>query len=174
VLIDIAHLSEAGSLDVLDIVRKPIVASHANVKAIQPHPRNLSDDLLQRLAANGGVVGLAAFPPFIGNRLRGPTLDDLLDHADHVRQLVGTDHLGIGLDFIDFAPDTFETYHAAISEPIGLDLGTEGVRYTQDIEDVTMVPNITRGLLRRGYSEAEVEKVLGGNFLRVLRQVLDD
>jgi membrane dipeptidase len=172
-LIDIAHLSEPGALDVLDLVHKPVVASHANVRAVLDHPRNLSDTVLMRLAANGGVVGLAAFPPFISRRKPRPTLAELLDHADHVRRLVGVDHLGIGLDFIDFAPEVFAPYHAAISQPIGLDLGDDDVAYPAELEDVTMIPNITRALLERGYSEDDVARVLGGNFLRVMSQVFE-
>jgi membrane dipeptidase len=172
ILIDIAHLSEPGALDVLELVRKPIVASHANAKAIQGHPRNLSDTVLRRLAANGGVVGLAAFPPFVSERKPTPTLNDLLDHADYIRRLVGVEHLGLGLDFIDFAPEVIAPYHAAISQPIGLDLGHADLAYPAEIADATMLPNITRALLERGYSKDDVAKVLGGNFLRVMGQVL--
>lgn len=171
-ILDVAHLSEPGARDVLDLARGPVVATHANAYAVKAHPRNLSDELIRRIARSGGVVGLAAFPPFVSVRSPRPTLDDLLDHADHIARLVGTDHLGLGLDFIDFAPDSFLPYHAAIGTAIGLDLGRAGADYPEEIADSSMTPNLTRALFRRGYSKSDVANVLGGNFLRVLRQVL--
>lgn len=174
IVIDVAHLSEAGAYDVLELAKGPVVATHANAFAVKAHPRNLSDELIRRLARSGGVVGLAAFPPFVSARQPRPTLNDLLEHADHIARLVGTDHLGFGLDFIDFAPEAFLPYHAAIGKSIGLDLGHGEVLYPAEIADSTMLPNLTRALLARGYSKEDVAKILGGNFLRVLRQVLPD
>ncbi len=171
-LVDVAHLSEAGSFDVLQLAKGPVVATHANAHAVKAHPRNLSDELIRRIAKSGGVIGLAAFPPFVSDRSPRPTLDDLLDHADHIARLVGADHLGLGLDFIDFAPDAFLPYHTAIGNAIGLDLGHGDVEYPAEMADSSMIPNVTRALLARGYSRQDVAKIIGGNFLRVLRQVL--
>lgn len=172
ILVDVAHLSEEGSFDVLDLSTKPVVATHANAYTVEPHPRNLSDDVIRRIARSGGVVGLAAFPPFVGTRSPRVTLDDLIDHADHISHLVGTDHIGIGPDFIDFAPEAFLPYHASISRAIGLDLGHGDVLYPEGLEDSSMLPNVTRRLLTRGYSKTDVAKILGGNFVRVLRETL--
>ncbi len=171
-VVDVAHLSEPGTHDVLDLAKGPVVATHANAAAVKAHPRNLSDELIARLARAGGVVGLAAFPPFVSTRQPQPTLDDLLDHADHIARLVGTDHIGLGLDFIDFAPEAFLPYHRAIGTAIGLDLGHGDVPYPAEIADTSMIPNVTRALFRRGYGKDDIAKILGGNFLRVLRQVL--
>lgn len=171
-VLDVAHLSEAGTMDVLDLARGPVVATHANAFVVTAHPRNLSDNVIRRIARSGGVIGLAAFPPFVSARKPRPTLDDLLDHADHIARLVGTDHLGLGLDFIDFAPGAFLPYHAAISKAIGLDLGHGEAPYPEEISDSGMTPNITRALFRRGYSREDVVKILGANFLRVLSRVL--
>lgn len=171
-VLDVAHLSEVGARDVLELAQGPVVATHANAYAVQAHPRNLSDELIRRIARSGGVIGLAAFPPFVSGRQPRPTLDDLLDHADHIARLVGIEHLGLGLDFIDFAPEAFLPYHEAVGKAIGLDLGRGDVAYPGELADSSMLPNVTRALLGRGYAPDDVAKVLGGNFLRVLRRVL--
>jgi membrane dipeptidase len=160
-IVDIAHLAPAGVRDVLAASETPVVASHANAHALCPVPRNLDDEQLEGLAQTGGVVGVTYVPDFIrcdhkatpgkdaapGNA--PATLDMLLDHVDHIVQVIGVDHVGLGSDFDGFSDPP----------PTGL-------------EDASCVPNITAALLERGYSAEDVRKILGGNWLRVIRQVM--
>jgi membrane dipeptidase len=149
VLIDVSHLSAAGVRDVLEVSSQPVVASHSNTHALCPHVRNLSDEQLTALAAKGGVVGVTFVPAFLVEGGKGASLDNLLDHVDHIVEVAGVDHVGLGSDFDGFGPRS----------PLGL-------------EDASHLPAITDGLVRRGYDEQSVRKILGGNFLRVFRQVV--
>ncbi len=146
-LCDVAHLSPAGFYHLLKITDKPIIDSHANAKALCNHVRNLDDAQLKALAQNGGVIGVSFVPAFIDEEK--PSLQRLLDHIEHIVEVAGIEHVGLGSDFDGFSG----------KRPEGL-------------EDVTRVPNITEGLIERGYSEEDVKKVLGKNFLRVIREVV--
>jgi len=150
-IVDIAHLAPDGVRDVFEVSQAPVVASHANAHALCPVPRNLTDKQLEQLAASGGVVGVVYVPGFITDGEDPATLDMLLDHIDHIVKVAGVEHVGLGSDFDGFFGPP----------PVGL-------------EDVTCVPNITAALLRRGYDEDAVVKILGGNWLRVIRQVMGD
>ena len=154
-VVDIAHLAPAGVRDVLATSEAPVVASHANAHAVCPVPRNLSDEQLEGVAETGGVVGVTYVPDFIRcgkDTTTGEepaTLDMLIDHVDHIVRVVGIDHVGLGSDFDGFGG----------SPPVGL-------------EDVSCTPNITARLLERGYRSEDVHKILGGNWLRVIKQVM--
>lgn len=148
IMVDISHLSPAGVRDVLEVSSQPVIASHSNAYALCPHPRNLTDQQLAALAEKGGVVGVTFVPSFITEDRKEASLEKLLDHIDHIVHVAGIDHVGLGSDFDGFSPPP----------PVGL-------------EDVTRLPGITSGLLRRGYAEDAIRKILGGNFLRVFRQV---
>jgi len=186
-LVDVSHVSEDTVMDVLEVTTKPVIASHSSCLALCNHPRNLSDKALKAIAQNGGVVGINFFSGFVdqkyldalnamqndilatinekkqiapedldrvaAGRLRllddpgieRPPFSRLFDHIDHAVKIAGIDHVGIGSDL-----DTIPT-------PEGMN-------------DVSDMPKITQGLLERGYKEADIRKILGGNFLRVLRQ----
>lgn len=145
-VVDVSHLSDAGFYDVLAVSSQPVVASHSNCRALCPHPRNLTDDQIRALAAKGGVMGMNFFARFL--RADGPaTVDDVVRHIEHVASLVGTEHVGLGSDF-------------------------DGIGETpQGLEDVARLPNLIEALLRRNWKEEDLRRVLGGNFLRVFRQV---
>jgi len=148
IMIDVAHLAPAGVRDVLEISQSPIIASHANAHALRSVTRNLTDEQLEGIASTGGVVGVTFVPYFIEEDSKHASLGHLLDHIDHIVKVAGIDHVGLGSDFDGFPPPP----------PTGL-------------EDATCFPNITTGLLERGYEEDDVRKILGGNFMRVFRQV---
>ena len=148
IMVDIAHLAPAGVRDVLALSEAPVVASHANARAVCDHPRNLTDEQLEALAAKGGVVGVTFVPSFVAAERERQSVEGLLDHVDHIVHTVGVDHVGLGSDF--------DGYDSA--QLIGM-------------PDVTGLPAITAGLLARGYSEESVRKILGGNWLRVFEQV---
>jgi membrane dipeptidase len=149
ILLDISHLSPAGVKDVLDLTSAPVVASHSNARALCPNPRNLTDEQLVALAEKGGVIGVTFVPGFISEQNEEASLDKLLDHVDHIVQVAGVEHVGLGSDFDGFRPPA----------PAGL-------------EDATHLPDITAGLVERGYSEGDVRKVLGLNWMRVFRQAV--
>ena len=148
-IVDIAHLAPAGVEDVFELCRGPVVASHANAHALCPVPRNLTDAQLEKLAASGGVIGMVYVPGFITDGQEPATLDKVLDHVDHIVRVIGVDHVGLGSDFDGFGGPP----------PVGL-------------EDVSRTPNVTAGLLERGYGAQDVKKILGGNWLRVIRNVV--
>jgi membrane dipeptidase len=148
-LVDIAHLAPAGVRDVFELCEGPVIASHANAHAVCPVPRNLNDEQLTKLAASGGVVGVTYVPGFITTEDEPATLDMLLDHVDHIVCVAGIDHVGLGSDFDGFGGPP----------PTGL-------------EDVSCLPNVTAALQQRGYADDDILKILGGNWLRVLRQVI--
>lgn len=148
IMVDIAHLAPAGVRDVLALSEAPVVASHANARAVCDHPRNLTDEQLEALAARGGVVGVTFVPSFVSAESEGQSIEGLLDHIDHIVRTVGVDYVGLGSDF--------DGYDGA--QLVGM-------------ADVTAFPAITAGLVARGYGEEAVRKVLGMNWLRVFEQV---
>jgi membrane dipeptidase len=145
-VIDLAHINEAGFREALAESRAPVIVSHANARAICDHPRNLSDDQLRRLRDCGGVIGLTFYPEFVASQ--NATIDNLLDHFVHVAAVAGIDHLGFGSDFD------------------GIEQVLEG------LEDVTGMPRLVEELRRRGFSAADIEKITSRNFIRVLEKVL--
>jgi membrane dipeptidase len=147
-VVDVSHLSDAGFFDVIGTTTKPIIASHSNCRALCNHRRNLTDEMIKILADNGGVMGMNFAPAFVDEKKENVTLERLLDHVDHVVKIAGVEHVGLGSDF-----DGIE------STPKGL-------------EDVTRMPYLTEGLVKRGYKEADILKILGENFLRVFKDVM--
>lgn len=147
IIIDVSHLTKPGFWDVIAESSAPIIASHSNAEAVCNHPRNLDDEQIKALAKNGGVMGMNFCPPFVSKNEQA-TLADMLDHVDHIVRLVGPDHVGIGSDFDGIG-----------STPVGL-------------ENAAMMPNFTKGLVARGYSDSDILKILGGNYMRVFRQIL--
>lgn len=143
IVVDVSHLSEKSFWDVLAATRGPLMATHSDASAIVPHPRNLTDAQLRAIAARGGVVGVNFYPAHAGGR----TLDRILNQIDYMVKVMGIDHVGLGSDFDGF---------------------TQTVR---GLEDVSKLPNLTAGLASRGYTPEEVKKILGGNALRVFREV---
>ncbi|MDZ7868345.1 MAG: dipeptidase [Rheinheimera sp.] len=181
-MIDISHVSDAAFYKVLSLTKAPVIASHSSLRAFVPgFERNMDDKMIQALAKNGGVIQMNFGSSFVirqanqwglqfkaAAKAAGKSEDDaayraeylqkhpypfanvdtVLKHIDHVVKLVGIDHVGIGSDF-DGVGDSL---------PDGL-------------KDVSMYPNLIEGLLKRGYSEADIVKIMSGNLLRVWRQV---
>jgi membrane dipeptidase len=189
-MVDVSHVSDETMSDALDVSKAPIIASHSSARALSNVPRNIPDDLLKRIAKNGGVVQVNFYSEFVDEKTVGPQSDErearlkaqqaaidakykddperrgeesdkleaanplpplpiskLIDHIDHIVKVAGIDHVGIGADF-DGANDM-----------------PEGA------QDVSMLPNITYELLKRGYSEQDIRKILGENLLRAFAEV---
>jgi membrane dipeptidase len=186
-IVDVSHVSDKTFYDAIEVSTKPVIVSHSSSRAISEIPRNVTDDMLRALAKNGGVIGvnfgegfisqkdvaalhaaisgdLGAPPDMVGKVLddfadKGyradlaamktglATIPDVADHIDHIVKIAGIDHVGIGSDF------------DGITMP------------PQGLEDISKMPALVAVLLKRGYSEPDIKKILGGNYLRVIREV---
>lgn len=146
ILVDLAHISEAGFWDVLAVHDRtqPLVVSHAACQAVHPHFRNISDEQLRAVADTGGLVGIIFNAPFVGTSLFRGRLERVVDHIVHALSVVGAEHVALGSDF-----------DGAIVPP-------------RDLRSVLDLPRLADALLRRGVDERAVSLVLGGSFLRVL------
>lgn len=159
-VIDLAHISRPGWFDVLEAASGPVCCTHSNCRAIYHHFRTIDDDQIKALAQTGGVLGVNAIATMVGKE---PTLDRLVDHISHIADLVGIDHVGLGLDFVkDDGPLYPEDEIFGVGEN----------RLIPGFENEDDLPAITQCLVRRGFGKDDILKVLGGNFLRLLRAVL--
>jgi membrane dipeptidase len=190
-MVDISHVSDKTFYDTLAVTKAPVIASHSSCRALCAVPRNMTDDMIRALAKNGGVMDINFYPGFLSpdfdaaykkvspqihadesaaekqyandpkqlaqelrdisaryaTRLPTPSYTTIADQIDHAVQVGGIDHVGLGSDFD------------------GIDAAPKGM------EDVSKLPDLVRELARRGYSEQDLKKILGGNLLRVMRQV---
>jgi membrane dipeptidase len=190
-IVDVSHVSDKTFYDTIAVSKKPIIASHSSCRALVDFHRNMDDAMLRALAANGGVVGVNFYSAYVNEEdasgarklikginaldtnLVGPALDayamkqrvtdglsnpevghasinDVVACIDHAVKVAGIDHVGIGADF-----------DGVTSVPRGL-------------EDVSKMPALWKALQSRGYSETDLHKIMGGNFLRVIREVVGD
>lgn len=145
-LIDVSHISERGFWDVLEQTTSPIIASHSNARAICNHKRNLTDDQIIALAKNKGVMGINFYPPFL-TKSKTAALTDIINHIEHIVGLVGCDHIGFGADF-------------------------DGIENTpQDVRGVEDVEKVINTLAALNYSDSDIKKIAGENFLRIIKTV---
>jgi len=188
-IVDISHVSDKSFYDALEISTAPVIASHSCARAVCDNPRNLSDKMLLALAEKGGVIQVAIYTEYVKTPEPNPeraaaekaldekypnydnmteeekkpilkeyyalrekypmklaNVSDFVDHIDHIVTLIGIDHVGIGTDF-------------------------DGGGELADLQNVSQMPNITKELLKRGYSKKDIQKIWSGNFLRVFREV---
>jgi membrane dipeptidase len=155
--VDISHCGNQTSLEAIAASRKPILVTHSNCRALVPNSaRCKTDEIIKRMAANGGVMGVTMVRIFV--RAGGPaTIEDVLDHIDHVVKLAGIEHVGIGSD-VDL-----DGRDLSVHSPRKLDL--DGIDYAKKIYD------LTERLVRRNYSNQNIELILGGNFKRALSEI---
>jgi len=190
IMVDVSHASDKSFFDILQTTKAPVIASHSSVRAICDHPRNLTDEMLKALAENGGVIQICFVSSFVKTPEPNPERDaamaqleekygsrsdisdaetrkkwreeymairekfpeeraaikDIIDHIDHVVDLIGVDYVGMGTDF-------------------------DGGGGVDGCDDVSDMPNITEELVRRGYSYEDIQKIWGGNLMRVFREV---
>jgi len=195
IIIDLAHCGDATTMDALKASKAPCLFTHANVRAISDSSRNKTDEQILAMAESGGVMGITALPRMVNNDLRAASIDGVLDHIDYVVNLVGVDHVGFAGDFTDsiervklgeMLPGTSYGTSAKAAPTQGSGwaywrvkqpnmLGTleerDVVPYAKDIDNLGKYPNVTRGLVARGYDDDSIVKILGENWLRVLDNV---
>jgi microsomal dipeptidase-like Zn-dependent dipeptidase len=146
IMVDLSHAAERSFYDALDISQTPIVCSHSSCRALCDHPRNLTDDQMRKLAAKGGVMQITLYSGFLRTATQEATILDAISHLEHAISVMGIDHVGIGTDFDG-------------------DGGICGLANSSELI------NFTRQLLARHYNERDIQKIWGGNFLRVMGQV---
>ena len=170
--VDVSHCGDRTTLDAFEISKKSVLITHSNCRALAPgHPRCKTDEAIKKMAASGGVMGITGVRMFVKND-EPTTVEHFLDHFDHVKKLVGVEHLGVGSDidldgYDDMPAEENKRLRAAYK-------GSYGFREKIDIEGVDhpkRIFDLTEGLIRRKYADGEIELVLGGNFKRVLAQI---
>ncbi|PLR83496.1 dipeptidase [Bacillus sp. V33-4] len=157
ITIDVSHLNDEGFWDVVDISKKPIIASHSNSRVLSNTMRNLTDEQIKAIASTGGVIGVNAVSIVVASNDEYSTLEHYINHIEHIVNLVGIDHVGIGLDLCD---DFFKYVSAD-------DLASMPRKPFDVIEGHQNLPKLIEGLINRGYKDEDLKKILGGNFLRI-------
>lgn len=161
----VSHTGHRTVRDVFDMATKPVIFSHSNPSALRAHPRNIPDDLIRACAATGGVVGINGIGTFLGdNDNRSETF---ARHIDHVAQLVGPQHVALGLDYV-FDTQELDDYLDKMGHTFPAELGYEkGVRMVAPEQ----LEAVVQTLMEWGYSDADLRAVLGGNLMRLARSV---
>jgi membrane dipeptidase len=170
--VDVSHSGDQTTLDACAVSKKPVLFTHSNARALNPgHPRCKTDEAIRAMAKSGGVMGITGVRMFVRNS-EPTTIEHFLDHYDHVAKLIGPQHLGIGSD-IDL--DGYDDMPAEENRRLRAGYkGSYGFRDKIDVEGVDhpkRVYDLTEGLIRRKYSDADIRGVLGGNFRRVLTEI---
>src|SRR5688572_17486597 len=170
--VDVSHCGDRTTLDAFEMSKKPVLITHSNARALAPgHPRCKSDDAIRAVGKAGSVMGITGVRMFVKND-EPTTIEHALDHFDQVKKLIGPQHLGVGSDidldgYDDMPPELNKQLRAGYK-------GSYGFRERIDIEGIDhpkRMFDLTEGLIRRKYSDAEIEGVLGGNFIRALSEI---
>lgn len=157
--IDVSHINDEGFWDVINMATRPLIASHSNCREIAGTMRNLSDEQIGAIAENGGVIGMNSVNQFIREGKSDVTIADFIDHVDHIVNIGGIKHVGIGFDLCDSFKNLLQIQDA---------LETHDV-----IKSHAGLGEFTAELLTRGYEDKEIIAILGGNFMRVFSEILD-
>lgn len=174
VIVDTSHCGYLTTMDACRHARRPVTASHTCAKSLCSTARAKSDDTIKAIADTGGVIGVMA-APFLLSKQRKPTIDTFLDHVCHITALVGWRHVSLGTDWPFQAPD--DVQRAVLGPQTWIELGfraEDGLDVSDRVvgfEDYRDLPNITRGLVKRGFSDEEIHGILGENALRVFENV---
>jgi membrane dipeptidase len=163
-LVDCSHTGARTTLEIMQMARVPVVFSHSNPKALRAHGRNITDEQIRACARTGGVIGINGIGLFLPQR--DSSARAMIDCIVYVRDLVGIDHVGIGLDYATQSLAGVPPQHPDFWPPAEYE-----VEWPMKDADPTVIPEIAGGLLERGFSDTDVRKVLGANFLRVARAV---
>lgn len=156
-VVDVAHMTLQGVRDVIRISEQPVIVSHGGSQRLcASHRRTSPDEILEAIAAKGGVFCATTIPETLSEDPARATLDTFLDLIDHCVHVIGAEHVGLGADF-----DVFQSH-----------LGLPPEHWVKGLEEVDRWPRVTAGLMKRGYAEADIRKIMGENLLRVYRQVV--
>jgi membrane dipeptidase len=173
--VDVSHCGDRTTLDACEASKRPVLITHSNCRALVPgHPRVKTDEAIRAMAKSGGVMGITGVRMFVRDK-EPTTIEHVLDHFDHVAKLVGVEHLGVGSDadldgYDDMPPDLNARLRAGYK-------GSYGFRDKIDIEGLDhpkRMYDLTEGLIRRKYTDPQIEGILGGNFRRVLTDIWKD
>lgn len=178
VVVDCSHTGFRTTMDAIEASRRPAVFSHAGAFSVHPSPRNITDEQIKAVAATGGLVGAVGYPAFVSASPR-PSLDEFINHIDHMVGLVGIDHVALGIDYFTGQHPIASDEAAARLYKQLVDEGRWSPKayppppyyYPAGIETPEGLPNLTRRLLERGYGEQDVKKIMGANWVRVFREV---
>jgi membrane dipeptidase len=173
--IDIAHSSDKTSMDVIEASKKPVFITHAGARKLWPTRRMKPDEVIQALAEKGGVIGVeASLHTTLTLEDRRHSIETVMKHFQYIEKLVG-------IDYVSFGPDTLFGDHVALHKVFSRELSLTETRtreleyheveYVDGLENPSQFKNIVRWLVKNGYSDEEIGKVIGGNVLRVLREV---
>ncbi|MBW2148983.1 MAG: dipeptidase [Deltaproteobacteria bacterium] len=174
---DLAHTGDATSEDTLEQSAPPVVFTHSNARTLADTTRNKPDHQIRAMAAKQGVMGVVAMPRTVCDDMSQADLPKLIDHVDYIANLVGVDHVGVGTDFTDARerfgnsmPSWWDagTWRVLRPEMLGTVEDWYKYPYAKGFENMQGWPNLTRGLVARGYSDDEIRRILGGNWVRVL------
>jgi membrane dipeptidase len=170
--VDVSHCGDRTTLDAFEISKKPVLITHSNCRALVPgHPRLKTDEAIKRVGETGSVIGITGVRMFVKGD-EPTTVEHVLDHFDHVRKLIGAEHLGVGSDMDLYGYDAMP---ADLNKQLRAGYkGSYNFREKIDIEGLNhpkRMFDLTEGLIRRKYSDTDIEGILGGNFERVLAQI---
>ncbi len=168
-LIDLSHCGPRTTLEAIERSATPVAITHSNAASQFPHPRNKSDEALKACAARGGVIGALSFPAMLTPNLPAK-VDDYVNAIDFLVQMVGVDHVGLGPDFMEEMPQEVAAVVLA-GLPVDVVNFMQSIPPVQGFASAAEMPNVTAGLLARGYSEADTQKIMGGNWLQLYEQV---
>lgn len=177
IIVDCSHTGHRTSLDAIECSSVPVILSHSNVASVHSSARNASDELIGAIARSGGVIGVVGFPALVANTT-APTLDQFIEHIDAIVRIVGIDHVGLGLDYYAWQSGVASDEKAMRGYKEAVRTGIWGEaypppphHYPAGIATPRTLLNLTARMLERGYDEADVRKVLGDNWLRVMQRV---
>lgn len=177
ITVDLSHAGRRSTLDAMEICTKPPIFSHSNPLALFDHPRNITDEQAKKCAALGGVIGVCSYVPILWNRKHLPCIEDFVDAIEYYANLIGIDHVGIGIDsnaqpgaynrqdtrhLMQLIPPNRDVYLAGAKAGLG-----KAAAYPAGLYSLANIINIIEHMLKRGFSETDIKKVMGENFLRV-------
>lgn len=173
IIVDTGHCGKQTTLDACSYSKTPVIASHTGVEAIYPHMRCKSDEEIIAIAETGGVIGIFAMPWFVHKDPNHTTIDHVLDHIEYVIRLVGVDHVGIGTDWpMSDVLWSLVYFKENIAPKLGFAKGDgPSTETVAGLEKYSYFINFTRGLVARGYTDEEIAKIMGGNWLRVFEDI---
>jgi membrane dipeptidase len=165
ILLDVSHLNEKSFWEVMSAASKPLIASHSNARTLCDAARNLTDEQIKGIASTGGIIGINSYRDFIDLDPARQTIERFVDHIDYIVSLVGVQHVGLGYDFCDYIEENL--IQGGVS-----DASRTTAPDTLGLETAEKASAVLNHLQQRGYKESDIEKIAGGNFVRLLKNCL--